>query len=611
MPGGAAGRSTGFLLAVLAIGGCVPDASEEIAARSAAIVDGTVGGPPAIVFVYNGFGGSCTGAIVAPRAVLTAKHCVQAGRREAAAPASALRVYVGNTTDSLTEEYAVSEIIHAPGDWVLEDLTGSAVDLAVLVLATPTTITPIAIAFDSPTTLFGQPVTAVGFGETGSGSSGTKYHTTTMVRDVRFGRVFVDPSICRGDSGGPLLGPDGRIYGVASLIFTADGSMPQCGVASGAYNALHDWQEFIEGALEAAGTCVPDEEVCNGLDDDCDSTIDEGCIPIGEACTAGTECVGVSCADVPTGRVCASTCDPLRPSVGCPSGFYCARSSGCEGHCLSTGTLPETLRGLGDTCTSDTECGSLFCTDPGDGLRRCMRPCRGDEGTCLDDEVCVAPLGSCGGCLDAALVAPPRGFGEPCSADGDCHSGECVDVLGRSYCSRSCVTNADCPSSGHCRDEFCVRGPVGALGSNCVTNEDCGSGTLCVDDGTRRWCTTECTGECPDGFVCTPAGPVSACAPELELLGGACTTNEECFTGLCAGLGSSMVCTRFCGPESLCPSGFICAATGDGETAVCVSADEPTTPPADDGCHTSRSAPSGLAMAAVALGLLAWRKRRR
>ena len=212
--------------AAIALSGCVAD----VGAGEAAIVNGTLApGRPAIVFMYRLDGSACTGTIISPRVVLTANHCVDG------APASYFRIYVGGSRRSFTAEYRVREVRQLPSGGF-----GSGEDLALLILSAPARETPMEIARESPSRLWGASVTAVGYGETPAGGSGTKYTTTTIVEGLQGGFILVEPAVCSGDSGGPLIGPDGLIYGVASFIYSPDGmTEPRCGTAPGAYNEIY------------------------------------------------------------------------------------------------------------------------------------------------------------------------------------------------------------------------------------------------------------------------------------------------------------------------------------------------------------------------------------
>jgi len=598
-------------VALVGLLGCVaPGGEYDLSHVEMPIVDGTIEtGRPSVVFLYNIRGSACTGTIIAPRVVLTAKHCIDAGGGRAA-PASNFRVFVGSNSSRFERQYNVAEVRPAPGRWDLRD--GS--DVAVLILATPASEEPLEVSFDNPSSLVGGEFTAVGYGQTPSGGSGTKLTTTKRVDGVMGGFIYVRPSVCSGDSGGPLLGPDGRIYGVASFIYSERGGQPRCGSAPGAYNSLTRYRSLIEGAIEDSGSCVPRDEVCNGIDDNCDEVVDEGCTPIGEPCARDDECVGETCRLVGDRNVCTQACDPLRPAIGCPIGMYCA-ASGCEGFCAFGG--PGELS-IDAECSDDTECITAYCADPGDGVRRCLPPCQGDAGTCLAGEVCAAAAGACGGCVPRGLVVGARGIGEPCDTDEECGSAYCFMDEGVRYCSRTCTeaTEAeDCGDGFHCREVdgagSCVRGPREDVGGGCVTNADCGSGICATRADGERWCTAFCDTpmDCPDGFLCEDVGGGTICVPEGSLVGSPCETSEECASGLCAiGTPAGNLCSRFCGPDTACSPGFECVRIDGGRSNVCLPAEEEAPPSGGGGC----AAGGGGSAPAVMLVLLAlaWRRRR-
>ncbi|MEZ4339784.1 MAG: trypsin-like serine protease [Sandaracinaceae bacterium] len=578
-------------------------------------MNGTLGGDPAVVVVQNyANGGLCTGSIIDDRAVLTAKHCVQEAFAEGPVSPNSMIVGIGDDARRLSRTLRVQSIHTTPGIYtedsrgsVGRDLIGS--DVAVLVLQSRAGVTPLPMMRESHAGLRGQIVTAVGFGQTPSGQVGVKYTASGRVTGTDSSLIYVGALTCQGDSGGPAITSAGEIAGVTSF------GAGSCGSGYGAFQAIYPYLDsVIADALREAGTCVPDgAEVCDGRDNDCNDMVDETCTPIGGACTSDLECVGNTCRETEIGRVCTTPCDPLRPDFGCDAGMYCGRTDGCEGYCIpmmGAAALP-----FDADCSAHDQCASLYCGDPGDGRRRCLAPCRGDAGMCLAGEACAANPTECGGCVPAEILFADRGLGEACSTAAECRSGNCLEDAGRSYCTRDCSADSDCPEGYHCRDgELCVAGPRGDVGSPCVTNGDCGEGTFCVTAGERSWCTQTCDAEsCPEGFECVDAGPAMVCAPDLALLGEVCATNDECVTNLCVTrAGSSLSeCSQMCSADAPCAPGFECRRTADGATAVCVRPAAETD--GGGGCSVSRSGergPIGLWLVGlVAVGLVFLRRR--
>jgi hypothetical protein len=360
------------------------------------------------------------------------------------------------------------------------------------------------------------------------------------------------------------------------------------------YGACEGLRVCGEDGLGECDAGVPAEEICNGLDDDCDGEADEGTCDDGNACTQDS-CGGV--------EGCLNT--PLDEGE-CLDGDACTIGDHCEaGACVGT-TID---------CDDKNSCTEDSCNDLGGCSSVPIAALCDDADPCTVGDICKE-----GVCIGS--VALSCDDGNPCT-DDSCGAEGCVFTANDVACDdgNACTTGDTC-AEGQCGYESLVACDDG----NVCTTDSCDPATGCVsanneapcddanactvgDTCTDGACASGAASTCADGNPCTDdsCDEVSGCAFTANSADcddkNACTTTDVCSGGACTGTSplacdDANICTDdSCDPLSGCITTANTAPCDDGNACTvgdlcgdgaCASGDAATcadgNPCTDDSC---------------------------
>ncbi len=281
------------------------------------------------------------------------------------------------------------------------------------------------------------------------------------------------------------------------------------------------------------GAPAASDLTCNGVDDNCNGTADEGYVPVGTSCGIGacvasgtTSCVGGLVQDSCTPGTPAPsdlTCNNIDDNCnGTADEGYVPVGTSCGiGACLASGTTSCVAGAVQDSCTPGTPAANdLTCNNVDDNC----------NGTADEGYIPVGTNCGIGACLASGTTSCVAGAvqdsctpGTPAANDLTCNNVDdnCNGTADEGYVpvGTSCGIGA-CAASG---STSCVGGPV---------QDSCTPGAPAASDLTCNGIDDNCNGTADEGYV--PVGTscgVGACLRPARPPASAALVQDSCTPG--------------------------------------------------------------------------------